>query len=812
MRNPLAAGFAFLVLVVASGGGSAENLVEARDAQVVINPHATPMERLAGRMLIEMANSRGARWRLARGTPRRGNVIYIGSVMRKPTGASVPSSTHWLRGEGYFLSVRRLNGRAVVTGIGADERGCMFAAGHIIRILRWGRGSVCLPIVSVTTWPRNMLRGHQLGWRPTSNTYDRWGLKEYEQYIRELIVWGTNAIELIPFDSAYDRRVNLNFTCALADLIASYGLKVWLWYPIDDEVPKGITGAGLVPGQVACPSQPDGRRFILERRRELFARMRHLDAVFIPGGDPGGCSCERCTPWVKTLLPLAKEIADILHRYHPKAGLWLSNQGFRGEDNRRFYDYLRTRTPGWLAGVVHGPWAEETVQSMRSRTPARYPIRQYPDICHCVRCQYPVPDWDQAFAATLGREPVIYRPSEHAHIARMFQKYTIGAITYSDGVNDDLNKVIWSAVLWDPRQSDRDIVRDYVRCFFGDDVADEAFRGIYLLEANWRGPVLENKSIPLAFDLWRRLEAHHPRLAERNWRFQMALLRAYYDRYVQMKLEAETRAQAEILRVLGAATGDALTAARRALVALDHIGHRLIAPDLHRRLLSLGQSLFDSIGMQLSVSRWGASGSERGAVLDFLDVPLVDEEWIRAQLEPAVAQGSSEAVRAAISKVLTWEDPGPGGFYDDLGNPRKQPHLIRIRSWREDPGYVESTRTDFAIPGKGYRQSWVHYAESLFGAPIIMRYTGLDTHARYVLRATYSGRYRPTMVLWANGIRVHGPEPTLSPPATKEWPIPVEATRTGTLTLKWFRVSGRGAQVSEVWLMKQSPSTGDHPN
>ena len=36
-----------------------------------------------------------------------------------------------------------------------------------------------------------------------------------------------------------------------------------------------------------------------------------------------------------------------------------------------------------------------------------------------------------------------------------------------------------------------------------------------------------------------------------------------------------------------------------------------------------------------------------------------------------------ELLLRGLDEILHWSDPGPGGFYDELGNPRCQPHLVR---------------------------------------------------------------------------------------------------------------------------------------
>ena len=120
--------------------------------------------------------------------------------------------------------------------------------------------------------------------------------------------------------------------------------------------------------------------------------------------------------------------------------------------------------------------------------PQRYPVRHYPDITHSRQCQYPVPDWDTAFAVTEARECINPRPLGEAAIFRNTQTNTIGFITYSEGCNDDVNKTVWSALGWNPEAKVVDILREYGRYFIGDRYADDFAQGLLALEKNWQDP------------------------------------------------------------------------------------------------------------------------------------------------------------------------------------------------------------------------------------------------------------------------------------------------------------------------------------
>ena len=44
---------------------------------------------------------------------------------------------------------------------------------------------------------------------------------------------------------------------------------------------------------------------------------------------------------------------------------------------------------------------------------------------------------------------------------------------------------------------------------------------------------------------------------------------------------------------------------------------------------------------------------------------------------------------------------GPGGFYDDLGDPKRQPHLVRGEGFDTDPAFYVSSLVSFGFRGAG---------------------------------------------------------------------------------------------------------------
>jgi hypothetical protein len=181
--------------------------------------------------------------------------------------------------------------------------------------------------------------------------------------------------------------------------------------------------------------------------------------------------------------------------------MWVSPQSFDQSWLDEFIDILKREQPSWLSGVVFGPQVRISLPRLRELVPAKYPIRHYPDITHSRQCQYPVADWDVAYALTEARECINPRPEAEAAI----QPDTIGFLTYSEGCNDDVNKIIWCGLGWDPEARVVDILRQYSRYFIGERYTDDFAQGLLALERDWQGPLLANRSVEVTLQQFQRV-------------------------------------------------------------------------------------------------------------------------------------------------------------------------------------------------------------------------------------------------------------------------------------------------------------------
>ncbi len=458
--------------------------------------------------------------------------------------------------------------------------------------------------------PQKKIRGHQAGYRTTPNTYDAW---DYEQYFRcqlDFMAFGANTIEhngsgdRKKFRNClmkYDQPEFLKEASLLADKV---DLDVSVWHANEDF--ETLDEA-------------------VEYREYLYSRFARLNYFFPPGSDPGSLSADefikRCKAFSRTLTKIHPDV-----KIQPSAQV-PHNDASWGETFFKLLD----NEPDEIDAVIMGPNHACPIHEMRERTPEKYPIRFYPDITHNLRCEYPVnfreDDWHYAMANTLSRESVNPRPTELRVLHRLHSPYSIGSVSYSEGVHDDVNKAVWSALEWNKEADLREILLDYARFFIYEADEDEIADIIFLLEKNWQGDPIENPCIDVAYEKLCKLKNQIPTLSE-NWRFMLLYFRGCCDMLVKKRRIFE-------LKLLKEATKELKNFnTSKALEILNKKpcdGYKKLRCELNE----IADNLFNLIGIQLDVEHYHTDNWERGATLDTIDNNVTDLAFFKEKINLA---------------------------------------------------------------------------------------------------------------------------------------------------------------------------------
>ena len=639
-----------LVLIgITATAVSAEQISLSKAKIVVLNPKKTIYNKAADMLRDEIEKRTRIKLEVVSKMPAKDEAaIVIGTAKdlakksyKPAAGFEAPRKT-----DGYSLwtDTSKRRGATVCTA-GYDDRGTLFAVGRLLRVLDMERDSVKLDTnIRMSTAPKYPLRGHQLGYRPKTHSYDGWDIKMWEQYYRDMVVFGMNALELIPptsddaEDSPHFPKPKLEMMVLMSQLAADYGLDVWIWFTALDK--KDGKRVNYADEKTVIES--------LAEWAEVFSKLPKINDVFVPGGDPGNTH-----PAI--LLPFMGKQKKVLNKYHPKARIWVSPQNFdrKGKNHdgwyKAFIDILQNDSPDWLDGVVFGPTVPVSLPDLRKEVPAKYLMRRYPDITHSRSCPYAVQDWDKALNDTLGREAINPRPVAHAQIFRATADYAIGFVSYSEGCNDDFNKILWSCLGWDPDMKVEDIVKEYSRYFISQRYEDKFAEGLFGLERNWVGPLKDNEGVYETLRIFQEMEKDATPQDKLNWRFQQGLYRAYYDAYIRHRLIYETELEAQAMDVLkNAKKLGSVSVIDKAEAILAKGETQKPATDLRQRVFELAEALFQSIRMQHSVKKYH---SQRYANLDDIDEPLNDRKDLKKSFKKIRRRGSEQERLANIREI-----------------------------------------------------------------------------------------------------------------------------------------------------------------
>jgi hypothetical protein len=424
---------------------------------------------------------------------------------------------------------------------------------------------------------------------------------------------------------------------------------------------------------------------------------------------------------------------------------------------------------------------------------------------HWVYEQHP----DPAMYQVYDRRTFHARPRNYYNVFQETMRYGEGDVTYSEGHHDQFNQWMWQRLLWDPHRSLDDVVSEYARTWFGPEAAPLMAQAILQLERNLSTPIAGNPGID---GYYRTVKEAGTKIPERNmktnylWRQHMQ--RAALDKYIQLRVRTQMERQKGIEDLVTKGLQQSDTA--DAIVRAKGVLARDIETDAMKRLKNEAAKLGEESDVIFGVRNEGYFN---------LDQDFVGLGWTTKQLgAAAAAQGDQQ--RELARQIVDYENPGPGGFYDDAGDPGRSPHLVY--------GWTFSDN-DVAGSNRWSQRTMAYTRDEKQG--VTFEYNDLDPAAKYKVRFTfvrpkYLERFadkqpQKTQSVYANDtLLAKDVELPEWEARFFDYDIPEEATRSGRLQLRletsagvgegtpsqvevWRNTGGWGTLVSEVWLMKR---------
>jgi hypothetical protein len=859
----------FIICPKKSEGGSYTGV------QIQIGSAAGPVEKKVAQLLSERLsefNSIPVTVAVEDGAsfPVHTLLIYLGiptnhsRVSALMTKNRLPALTGLAPGpEGFLLKFVKDKNSNVLIAAGIDERGCLYAVGEILRRTVFKERSVSLKDdIDIRTAPAFEIRGTQYGQSHIALNVAKvrkWTQEETARVILDYALAGANIFSV---DSDAD---------PMYDVIKSYGLMtLGDFHPnLATEVtdPKLFATESIGRAGFVCLSVPEAREHMLKKCEARFKNGRSYDLIQMKGGDGGGCECDRCKPYGTPFITLAEELAKIIHKYHPNTRLYFTNQKFTNEDDNAIFEYLREKPRTWLWAWGYGPGSDATSWQPGHRQNHRMDLFRYPgfgpyglypmeivrqlppqqklvyfnEITHWKYAQhayiqmYPradkngdlPPHWshdiyerrpDQALTMVYNRLTFFAWPRYYHRVFNDLMRYGAGDITHSSGHHDHFNQWMWQRLLWAPRQTVEQVTTDYATTWFGPEAAPEMVQAIFQLEENLEEkpgePIAKKSGIDRYYTLVKSAGEKLPAFRKtQDWLWRMYMQKASLDFYTKKSVQQQTALLKKIENqvLLKSTASDVRSSLKEMISWIDKMPETVEMI----RLRTEGARIADESNRIFG---------ERSDAVNNLKHDFVGLGWLRRQLvraEAATPQNRKELLRM----ITHYEDPGEGGYYDNLGTGNKAPNVEFGYPYDHGQPYVAGMLSEGNRPS----QRSMHFTQDE-DQGVTLKYTDLDPAASYKIRFTlvrpwYEARYatrmnQKTQSVYANDVliaaNVEIPE-KMSDFFTFD--IPQNLIKNGAVTIRleravdvahgdrisreqWRNSGGWGTILSEAWLIK----------
>ena len=423
---------------------------------------------------------------------------------------------------------------------GGTPRGVLYGVGQFLRTSRYDGGFQPSAWRGVSV-PHCPVRGMYFATH-FHNWYHVASPAETVRYLEDLALWGANAIMVIfpminlrgwddpqaepalAMVRQYARAVKdlgLLFVTAVNNTMFSGAPAAIRATPLTDPLHRRGNS-----GHPVCPSRPDGHAYLMANARELFARLADVgvDLLCHWPYDEGGCACPQCAPWgCNGYYKLSREFSQVAREYFPHLQTILSTWTFDTPPEGEWQGLADNLARGndWLDYLLADAHEDFPRYPLDVGRPGGLPLLNFPEISM----------WGNWPWGGVGAHPL---PARCQRLWDQVRHLAQGGFPYSEGIYEDLNKAVVLQFYWDRARAATATLAAYSNYEFGAATTPDVLTLIAGLEdaasrACRREPVAAADAVrraELADDVHRRL----PAWAQRNWRWELLLLRARLDR------------------------------------------------------------------------------------------------------------------------------------------------------------------------------------------------------------------------------------------------------------------------------------------
>jgi len=436
--------------------------------------------------------------------------------------------------EGFTIADRTGGGVRI---LGNDERGLLYGVGKFLHGSRFDSSGFTPSTFRGSSAPLCKFRGlyaavHYMNW------YEAAPLDEVQQYVEDMGLWGANIIAVhFPtwnFDGYDDpaAKKNLDRLRAIFKCARGIGLEIgYLQVPNQGfkTAPQEIRftkfpdteGRHGYFGVNCCPSTPAGHAYLIDEFDKGLSQFTEtgLDWVILWPYDEGGCGCKDCAPWgARGYAKLSKECSLLARKHFPKVKNVLSTWTFDtppGGEWEGLTQFL-AEDKSWLDFIMADAHMDFPRYPIEKGVPGGLPLVNFPEISMYGPGR---PIW-----GGFGANPF---PKRLDTLAKQTEGKLQGGLPYSEGIYEDINKIVCFQRYWKGDATTQETLREYAAYEFSPDVADDVVKAINLLEANWAklGPDAAEANTLLT-----QAEAKLTPQAKAAWRWRILMLRSIIDK------------------------------------------------------------------------------------------------------------------------------------------------------------------------------------------------------------------------------------------------------------------------------------------